>query len=135
VGVLHDRHGQGHRLSDEERAVYARFTRMESSLMRFLHRFKDNLVEGRANQWRCRAGARYLYICEDGLVHYCSQQRGAPGIPLELYTSEDLRREFRTEKACAPLCTLSCVHTVAALDNWRVPQSVPTPVRQPQPGT
>jgi len=23
-------------------------------------------------------GARYLYICEDGLVHYCSQQRGYP---------------------------------------------------------
>jgi hypothetical protein len=26
--------------------------------------------------------ARYLYICEDGLVHYCSQQRGTPGTPL-----------------------------------------------------
>ena len=22
---------------------------------------------------RCRAGARYLYVCENGLLHYCSQ--------------------------------------------------------------
>ena len=48
--------------------------------------FQSNLVDGKPNEWRCRAGARYLYICENGLVHYCSQQRGMPGIPLEQYT-------------------------------------------------
>ena len=52
-------------------------------------------------------GARYLYICEDGLVHYCSQQRGYPGIPLEQYGVEDIRREYLTEKPCAPHCTIS----------------------------
>ena len=45
--------------------------------------FQDNLADGKPNEWRCRAGARYLYICEEGLVHYCSQQRGYPGVPLE----------------------------------------------------
>ncbi len=44
--------------------------------------FQNNIADGKPNDWRCRAGARYLYICEDGLVHYCSQQRGYPGIPL-----------------------------------------------------
>ncbi len=44
--------------------------------------FQHNIAAGRENNWRCRAGSRYLYICEDGLVHYCSQQRGYPGIPL-----------------------------------------------------
>ena len=39
-----------------------------------------------------------MYICEDGLVHYCSQQRGYPGKPLEQYTREDIRREYLTEK-------------------------------------
>ena len=43
--------------------------------------FQDNLADGKPNDWRCRAGARYLYVCEDGLVHYCSQQRGYPGRP------------------------------------------------------
>ena len=42
--------------------------------------FQNNIANGQPNDWRCRAGARYLYICEDGLVHYCSQQRGYPGV-------------------------------------------------------
>src|SRR5437773_2753737 len=84
--------------------------------------FQDNIALGRPNQWRCRAGARYLYICEDGLVHYCSQQRGYPAIPLEQYTIADIRREYLTEKACAPHCTVSCVHQVSIFDSWRAPQ-------------
>ena len=72
---------------------------------------------------RCRAGARYLYICEEGLVHWCSQQRGYPGIPLAEYTMEDFDREYKTEKWCAPTCTLQCVHQVGILDNWRDPQT------------
>ena len=78
---------------------------------------------GLRNDWRCRAGARYLYICEDGLVHYCSQQRGYPGVPLATYSREDLRREYVTEKSCAPHCTVSCVHQVSIFDSWRAPQT------------
>src|SRR5271170_572079 len=60
-----------------------------------------------------RAGNRYLYVCEDGLVHYCSQQRGYPAIPLEKYTRDDLEREYLTRKPCVPYSTISCVHRVA----------------------
>src|SRR5213079_2399857 len=81
--------------------------------------FQDNLAYGKPNNWRCRAGGRYLYICEDGLVHYCSQQRGYPAIPIEEYTLEDIRREYDTKKACAPLCTIACVQQVAVFDFWR----------------
>jgi hypothetical protein len=56
------------------------------------------------------------------LVHYCSQQRGYPGIPLEKYSLADVRREFKTEKSCAPHCTVSCVHQVSVVDSWRAPQ-------------
>jgi hypothetical protein len=56
------------------------------------------------------------------LVHYCSQQRGYPATPLEKYTKADLRREFFTEKSCAPHCTVSCVHQVSIFDAWRAPQ-------------
>ena len=59
---------------------------MEKRSFTRVNAFQDNIAQGRPNQWRCRAGSRYLYICEDGLVHYCSQQRGYPGIPLEKYT-------------------------------------------------
>src|ERR1700732_4332948 len=68
-------------------------------------------------------GTREQEICEDGLVHYCSQQRGYPGIPLMQYTDEQRHREFFTKKACAPRCTVSCVHQVAAIDAWRSPQT------------
>ena len=34
-------------------------------------KFQEAIAQGRPNDWRCRAGSRYLYICEDGLVHYC----------------------------------------------------------------
>ena len=82
-------------------------------------RFPANLAFGRPNDWQCGAGGRYLYICEDGLVHWCSQQRGYPGVPLADYTTEDVRRESTSEKSCAPLCTVSCVHRVALLDRIR----------------
>ena len=65
------------------------------------------------------AGARYLYICEEGLVHWCSQQRGRPGIPLERSSADDLEREFHRPKPCAPLCTVGCVHRVAQVDDLR----------------
>jgi hypothetical protein len=81
--------------------------------------FQRNLMDGRPNRWRCRAGGRYLYICEDGLVHYCSQRRGAPAIPLEIYSRDDVAREYATVKACAPFCTVSCVHQASFADNWR----------------
>ena len=85
--------------------------------------FQDNLVDGKPNDWRCRAGGRYLYICEDGLVHYCSQQRGYPGVPIAEYTREDVKREFLTAKSCAPNCTIGCVHRISYIDHWRAPQT------------
>jgi hypothetical protein len=66
-------------------------------------------------------------------VHYCSQQRGYPGIPLEKYTIDDIRREYRTEKSCAPHCTVSCVHQVSIFDFWRDPQT-PAPVASSESG-
>ena len=94
--------------------------------------FQDNIAHGKENEWRCRAGARYLYICEDGLVHYCSQQRGYPGKPLAEYTVEDIRREFITEKGCAPRCTVACVHYTSCMDFWRAPQTIPPPAADAQ---
>jgi MoaA/NifB/PqqE/SkfB family radical SAM enzyme len=126
VGIIHDGQGQLQPLGDEERRAYHEMKAMEKRSFTRINAFQDNIAQGRPNQWRCRAGSRYLYICEDGLVHYCSQQRGYPAIPLEKYTIHDLRREYVTEKSCAPHCTVSCVHQVSIFDSWRAPQ-YPTP--------
>jgi MoaA/NifB/PqqE/SkfB family radical SAM enzyme len=130
VGIIHDGQGQLQPLKDDERRVYHEMKEMEKRSFTRINAFQDNIAQGRPNQWRCRAGARYLYICEDGLVHYCSQQRGYPAIPLEKYTIADLRREFYTEKSCAPHCTVSCVHQVSIFDAWRGPQH-PAPAGMP----
>jgi MoaA/NifB/PqqE/SkfB family radical SAM enzyme len=127
VGIVHDSWGQVKALGRQELGVYQEIKKIGRNSYARVSAFRDNLAEGRANQWRCRAGSRYLYVCEDGLVHYCSQQRGYPGKPLEEYTREDLRREFLTEKSCAPKCTISCVHQISAIDGWRAPQSPSAP--------
>ncbi|MBS1853694.1 MAG: radical SAM protein [Acidobacteria bacterium] len=122
IGIIHDGDGQLQPLGEEERRIYHEMKSMEKRSFTRINSFQDNIAQGKANDWRCRAGARYLYICEDGLVHYCSQQRGYPGIPLSQYTREDLRREYLAEKSCAPHCTVSCVHQVSIFDSWRAAQ-------------
>jgi MoaA/NifB/PqqE/SkfB family radical SAM enzyme len=124
VGIIHDGDGQLRPLGEQERAVYHEMKAMENRHFARLNFFQDAIAQGKPNNWRCRAGARYMYICEDGLVHYCSQQRGYPGTPLEKYTVEDIRREYLTEKSCAPYCTVSCVHYVSYFDFWRGKQTI-----------
>jgi MoaA/NifB/PqqE/SkfB family radical SAM enzyme len=131
LGIIHDSTGSLQALSAVEREIYQQMKKLGKRGYTRLNYFQDNLVLGKRNQWRCRAGARYLYVCEDGLVHYCSQQRGLPGIPLMQYSLEDVRREYMTKKPCADYCTIACVHQVGAFDFWRDPQvlPVPTPAR------
>ena len=117
VGILHDKNGQLESLNERERAIYDQCVQLGQGLYTRINDFQRNLIEGRPNSWQCRAGSRYLYICEEGLVHYCSQQRGFPAIPLEQYTAEDIRREHHTPKACAPYCTIGCVHRASEIDN------------------
>jgi MoaA/NifB/PqqE/SkfB family radical SAM enzyme len=121
VGILHDHGGQLQALAPEQQSVYDRFRCLETGLFSFAHfdHFQENIGRGLPNDWHCRAGGRFLYICEDGLVHYCSQQRGRPGIPLDQYTLDDIQREAATPKGCAPFCTISCVHQTAMLDDFR----------------
>jgi len=125
VGILHDHDGQLQPLNQHQRELFAHIMRMGKRSYARFNDFQRNISQGVPNDWRCRAGSRYLYICEDGLVHYCSQQRGFPAIPLEKYTRERLEHEYHTEKPCAPQCTVSCVQQVALLDNWRSPQTRP----------
>ena len=122
LGIIHDGDGQLKSLSEREGRIYEELKRFGKRSWTRFNSFQDDLAYGRPHDWRCRAGARYLYICENGLVHYCSQQRGFPGTPLENYTHKDLEREFYSEKPCARLCTIACVQQVALIDNWRAPQ-------------
>jgi MoaA/NifB/PqqE/SkfB family radical SAM enzyme len=121
VGLIHNGRGRLMPLTSEQQRVYSEIALLTAPFYTVQQQndFQRNLAFGRPNAWQCGAGGRYLYICEDGLVHWCSQQRGYPAIPLADYTSDDVRREATSEKSCAPMCTVSCVHRVALLDRIR----------------
>ena len=97
VGILHDGHGQLRPLGEREMAVYRELKTLGSrGDTRVNALFQDNLAQGRPNDWSCRAGSRYLYVDEDGLVSYCSQMRGTPGHPARARTREaDMRPRVR----------------------------------------
>lgn len=123
VGIIHDGDGQLRPLAAREREVFVEMKQFEKKHFSRINYFQENIADGKPSDWRCRAGSRYLYICEDGLVHYCSQQRGFPAKPLEAYTVEDIRREYITQKSCAPMCTISCVHQISYFDFFRGEQT------------
>lgn len=66
-------------------------------------------------------------------MHWCSQQRGTPGIPLAKYGQPDINREYASVKSCAPHCTISCVHRVSLLDEIRA-APIDTLTRMSAPG-
>jgi MoaA/NifB/PqqE/SkfB family radical SAM enzyme len=121
IGIIHDHSGQLKPLDERQRSILEEVVAAGTSTFDFANynRFQRNLANGQPNDWHCGAGCRYLYVCEDGLVHWCSQQRGHPGIPLEQYGPDDLRRHYHEVKSCAPMCTVGCVHRVAQVDELR----------------
>ncbi len=124
VGIIHDHDGQLKPLGPREIEIFEEIMTLSKRSFSRFNEFQHNVARGKEHNWRCRSGSRYLYICEDGLVHWCSQQRGYPGIPLSQYTPEMRHREYSTKKFCAPRCTVSCVQQVGILDNWRDPQNL-----------
>lgn len=128
IGIIHDHGGQLKPLAQRDQEIFEEIMSLGKRSFSRFNQFQHDVARGREHHWKCRAGSRYLYICEDGLVHWCSQQRGYPGIPLDQYTPDMRHREFHTHKGCAPKCTVSCVQQVGLLDNWRSPQTL-----QPQP--
>jgi MoaA/NifB/PqqE/SkfB family radical SAM enzyme len=128
VGLLHDQQGQidpgliGDILPEFHEEMRALCNKS------FFHQFgegwEQKMLQGGTAPWRCRAGARYLYIDEFGKVAYCSQRRAEPGTPLLEYTRDDLKREYDSPKGCEDSCTIACVRRASSLDEWR-PQRGP----------
>jgi len=126
LGIIYDGNGSMKPLNRREERVYREIQAYGKNSYSRLYWFQENLAKGQPNDWHCRAGSRYFYICEEGLVHYCSQQPGYPGIPLEKYTFAHMEREYFAKKPCAPNCTVGCVQKISVIDHWRDSQSDPS---------
>ena len=119
VLVLHDGSGQL-QLSEEERATFAQVKKtVGTRRFREAGDYRDRILQTGKAPFKCRAGSRYLYVDELGDVHWCSQMREAFKKPLLEYTEQDLKQQFYTHKSCADACTIGCVRTQSAYDEWR----------------
>jgi len=130
VGLMHDDLGKiisGLVGDDALPAFHNEITRISRKSV--FHHFGEGwearmLTEGTA-PWKCRAGARYLYVDEDGIVSTCSQRRGKPGIPLLEYDHERLVYEWHLPKGCDQRCTIGCVRRASSIDEWRAQDGEP----------
>jgi len=123
------RHGDGTVVTPDARtrAVYEEIRGLEGRALGLLGEgFQDALLRDGRVDWKCRAGARFFHVCEDGLVHLCAPRYGDPAKPLGEYGADDLRRAFDTQKACAPTCPVAYAHQASRVDRFR-PQSTPPP--------
>jgi len=122
VGLMHGRDGQAEGHLFEERTLQLYDQIRKRSLKSVFHRvgeqWERQMLRHGVAPWKCRAGARFLYVDESGCVSYCSQRRGEPGVPLGAYTTDHLRRG-REPKGCEAACTLGCVRRASAVDGWR----------------
>src|SRR6202048_5100937 len=101
VGIIHDHDGQMKALAPRDQEIFEEIMELGKRSYSRFNDFQHNVARAQEHKWRCRSGSRYLYVCENGLVHWCSQQRGYPGIPLAQYTPEMRAREYSTETFCA----------------------------------
>jgi MoaA/NifB/PqqE/SkfB family radical SAM enzyme len=116
--LIHDENGQL-KLSPEELAAYSEAKEKIGRAAREAHDYRERLIHDGEAPFRCRSGARYLYVDEGGMVRWCAQTRSGFGKDLFSYTLDDLREQFFTEKSCSSKCSVGCVRTASAYDQWR----------------
>jgi len=130
VGLLHGGDGMIDSGLIDTEDLESLYTEMQGYRRRSLtHRFGEGweyeMIRTGKSDWKCRAGARYLYIDESGVVSYCSQRRGEPGIPILEYSRDDMRQFFTERKGCEEGCTVACVRRASSLDGLRYQEKEP----------
>ncbi len=117
--LVRDAHGACATLGQEEREAYNAIRALNRHTSALSEDFQLALINDRPVEWKCRSGARYFTICEDGLVHLCESSYGTPAKPLEHYGFDDIREAFHHEKSCAKMCAVAYAHQASRLDSWR----------------
>lgn len=118
VLLIHDHDGQI-KLTPEQMEVYKKIKKMIPRNIYEMSDYRDRMIHTGSAPYKCRAGSRYLYVDEFGKVNWCSQTRDIFSKDLMEYTEEDLKEQFYSYKSCQDKCTLGCVRSSSAYDNWR----------------
>ena len=81
------------------------------------YEYGKKLLAGETPAWKCRAGARYMYVDEHGKVQLCASQLGRLGTPIEEYTKADLNKNASSYKGCEEGCSVGCAFRCSLVDN------------------
>ncbi len=81
------------------------------------YEYGKKLLKGETPDWKCRAGARYLYVDEFGNVQLCASQLGRLDKPIVEYTVADLKEHSQSEKGCEEGCSVGCAYRCSLVDN------------------
>ena len=120
---VRDAHGKLMSLGDKERAAYDEIRALHRSTSHLSEDFQLALLEEGEVDWKCRSGARYFTICEDGLVHLCESSYGSPATPLARYSVEHIERAYHARKSCAATCAVAYAHQASRMDAHRSQRS------------
>jgi len=117
VNLIHNHKGYISISGEPYQSLYEEFYR-EGQPFTFLdYAYGKKLLAGETPDWKCRAGARYLYIDEHGDVQLCASQLGRLGKPLLEYTKADLDANSRTYKGCEEGCSVGCAFRCSLVDD------------------
>lgn len=116
VNLIHNAKGYITVSGPEYLELYEDFYREGKPFTYLDYEYGRRLLRGERPRWKCRAGARYLYVDEDGLVQLCASQMGRLAKPLLEYTVRDLREQSLTYKGCEEGCSVGCAYRCSLVD-------------------
>jgi MoaA/NifB/PqqE/SkfB family radical SAM enzyme len=93
------------------------------------YEYGKKLLQGDRPDWKCRAGARYLYVDEHGDVQLCASQLGRLGKPLKEYTKNDLNEQANDKLGFAKAIAKGYIRG-SMFDNGRRRAPLPAPIDQ-----
>ena len=124
IGIIHDGDGQLKPLGGEERRVYYEMTQLRKEELLALQPLSGSHRQGPAQRLALpRRLALPLHLRGRPGALLLAAARLSPACRSPTTPTADVKREFLTEKTCAPNCTVSCVHQISYIDHWRAPQN------------
>lgn len=117
VHIVHDDKGQALVSGSEFERAWQRHYDEGRPFSFIEEKYGRRLLAGERPEWTCRAGARFMYVDEDGMVELCSGQRGRIGKPITEYRLEDLDAHRNVRKGCERGCSILCAYRDSMLDD------------------
>jgi MoaA/NifB/PqqE/SkfB family radical SAM enzyme len=119
LSVVHDEAGRASISGEPYLSLYKYYGRNSNQFWLSMvdYEYTQKLLLGKYSKWKCRAGARSLYVDEFGNVQFCASQRAQLNKPVVQYTRQDIHQHGRTYKGCEEGCSVDCVFRASQLDN------------------